>query len=187
MKIALKQKTTVKRQGVKNTSELLEGKIFLFRGLRVMVDRDLAELYGVPTKHLNRQVRRNQKRFPLAFMFRLNRKETRELVTNWHRFQSLKYSSSKPYVFTEHGAVMLASVLNTPQAIRLSIVVVKAFIKFKNEYSIYRELLQHLQRVDGKVKMHDQKIRMVIQALSALINSSKKDIPQKQMGFHVRD
>jgi hypothetical protein len=82
-------------------SENIEQNIFFIRGKRVMIDRDLAELYGVETKQLNRQVKRNTTRFPDEFMFQLNLTEKQELVTNWHRFESLKHSTSLPYAFTE--------------------------------------------------------------------------------------
>src|SRR3989338_7848182 len=104
--------------------EKIEQRIFLIRSHKVMLDRDLAELYGVETKYLNRQVRRNINRFPEIFMFRLDRKEKAELVTKWHRFEKIKHSSSLPYAFTEHGVAMLASVLNSEAAIQISIYIV---------------------------------------------------------------
>ncbi|MCX6304672.1 MAG: ORF6N domain-containing protein [Bacteroidetes bacterium] len=95
------------------TPEGIEHFILMIRGNRVMIDRDLAVIYGVETKYLNRQVKRNLDRFPIEFMFQLNLKETNELVTNWHRFSSLKHSSYLPYAFTEHGVAMIATVLNS--------------------------------------------------------------------------
>ena len=111
--------------------DMIESKILLIRGKKVMLDRDLAELYGVETKNLNRQVKRNKERFPVEFMFQLTKEEKNELVTNWHRFNSLKHSTSLPHAFTEHGTVMLASVLNSQRAIETSILVVQAFIKLR--------------------------------------------------------
>ena len=90
--------------------EIIENKILLIRGQKVMIDRDLAELYGVPTKVLNQSVKRNRKKFPADFMFILTKAEKDELVTNCDRFNSLKHSTSFPKAFTEHGALMLASV-----------------------------------------------------------------------------
>ena len=104
--------------------EIIEQRIFLIREQKVMIDRDLAELFGVETKYLNRQVKRNIERFPKEFMFQLTKKEKNELVTNWHRFASLKHSSYPPFVFTEHGVAMLASVLNSKSAIKMSIHIV---------------------------------------------------------------
>src|SRR3989304_8337677 len=101
---------------MKNTQvipvEAVENKILLIRGQRVMIDRDLAGLYGVPTKVLNQAVKRNIEKFPADFMFILTKAEKDELVTNCDRFNSLKHSTSFPYAFTEHGALMLANVLN---------------------------------------------------------------------------
>lgn len=87
--------------------ELIEQRIFLIRNQKVMIDRDLAELYGVETKHLNRQVKRNIQRFPEEFMFQLAPNEKDQLVTICHRFRSMKHSSALPYAFTEHGAIMV--------------------------------------------------------------------------------
>ncbi|MCF8356840.1 MAG: ORF6N domain-containing protein [Melioribacteraceae bacterium] len=100
-------------------SEALENKILLIRGQRVMIDRDLAELYNVQTKVLNQTVKRNAERFPSDFMFKLTKKEKDEPVTNCDRFNSLKHSTPLPYVFTEHGAVMLILVLNQQAIIQI--------------------------------------------------------------------
>jgi hypothetical protein len=104
-------------------AEGIESKILLFRGQKVMIDRDLAEFYDVATKRLNEQVKRNRERFPADFMFQLNAEEKNELVANCGRFKSLKHSTSLPFAFTEHGAVMLASVLNSSKAVEASIYV----------------------------------------------------------------
>jgi selenocysteine-specific translation elongation factor len=95
-------------------SEMIQKSILLIRGQKVILDRDLARLYEVETKYLNRQVRRNRERFPPNFMLQLTQKEKKELVTNWHQFEILKHSYRQPYAFTEHGIAMLASVLNSP-------------------------------------------------------------------------
>src|SRR5271170_7086715 len=110
----------------KSTTELVPdevviSKILLIRGKKVMIDRDLAELYGVSTKRLNEQVKRNIKRFPEDFMFQLSAKEKEQVVAFCDHLQTLKYSPVLPYVFTEYGAVMLASVLNSERAIEVNI------------------------------------------------------------------
>ena len=102
-------------------TERIENKILLIRGQRVMLDRDLAELYGVPTKVLNQAVKRNNERFPTDFIFVLTKSEKDELVTNCDRFNSLKHSTVLPFAFTEYGVLMLASVLNSPRAIEAGI------------------------------------------------------------------
>ena len=103
------------------TNDTVEQRIFLIRGQKVMIDRDLAELYGVTTKNLNRQVKRNILRFPQEFMFQLTQEEKEQLVPIWHRFKTMKHSTSLPYVFTEHGVAMLASVLNSDRAIKIAV------------------------------------------------------------------
>ncbi|MFH1195444.1 MAG: ORF6N domain-containing protein [bacterium] len=111
--------------------ESIELKIFSFRNQRVMIDYDLAQLYGVTTKRLNEQVKRNIDRFPQDFMFKINKKEKDELVANCDHFGMLKFSSSLPYAFTEHGTIMLASVLNSDIAVKASIQIVRAFVKLR--------------------------------------------------------
>lgn len=98
----------------------IEERILLIRGQRVMLDADLAELYGVSTKRLNEQVRRNRSRFPADFMFQLTKEEKRKVVTNCDHLAQLKYAPSLPFAFTEHGAVMVASVLNSARAVTVS-------------------------------------------------------------------
>ena len=130
--------------------------IFLIRDQRVMIDADLARVYGVSTKRLNEQVKRNQTRFPVDFMFQLNVEEKRELVANCDRFKNLKHSTSLPFVFTEHGAIMLASVLNTEIAVQASVQVVRAFVSLREIIATHRDLARKLfeleKRYDGKFK-----------------------------------
>jgi hypothetical protein len=99
----------------------IKSKIFTIRGIQVMIDRDLAELYSVPAKRINEAVRRNQSRFPANFVFQLSADEKSELVANCDRLKTLKHSSSNPYVFTEHGVAMLSSVLSSERAIQINI------------------------------------------------------------------
>ena len=111
--------------------EAVQQKILLIRGCRVMIDADLASIYGVTTKRLNEQVKRNKQRFPEDFMFQLNTKEKSEVVAKCDHLKKLKFSPNLPYVFTEHGAIMLASVLNSAAAIDASVHVVRAFVKLR--------------------------------------------------------
>ena len=111
--------------------EAIENKILILRSKKVMLDRDLAILYGVETKRLNEQVKRNIKRFPDHFMFQLTKEEKDELVANCDRFKILKHSTSLPYAFTEHGVAMLSSVLNSERAIQVSIQIINVFIKMR--------------------------------------------------------
>ena len=109
----------------------IQQRILLIRGEKVIIDADLADAYGVTTKVLNQAIRRNADRFPSDFMFRLTKQEKLEVVTNCDHLQKLKYSPVNPYAFTEHGAIMVASVLNSPKAIEVSVFVVRAFVKLR--------------------------------------------------------
>lgn len=113
------------------STELITSKIFVLRGKKIMLDRDLALLYSVTTKRLNEQVRRNMKRFPGDFMFQLTKTEKNELVAICDRFDSMKHSTVLPYAFTEQGVAMLSSVLNSERAIMVNIQIMRAFIQLK--------------------------------------------------------
>jgi len=162
--------------------EAIEQKIFLIRGHKVMIDRDLARLYGVETKYLNRQVRRNIERFPEEFMFKLTREEKDELVTICHRFKTLKHSSSLPYAFTEHGVAMLASVLKSEKAVKISIVIIKAFVRLRQILSTHKELAHKLAELEKKVEKHDTEIGAIFDAIRQLMAPPVK--PKKKIGFH---
>jgi phage regulator Rha-like protein len=149
--------------------EVIEQKIFMIRGHKVMIDRDLAELYGVETKYLNRQVRRNIERFPEEFMFQLTKEEKGELVTNWHRLAMMKHSSSLPYVFTEHGVAMLASVLNSDRAIKISILIIKAFVKLREILATHKELAHKLSELEKRIEKHDTEIQAIFDAIRQLM------------------
>jgi len=148
----------------------IEEMIFVFRGHRVMMDRDLARLYGVETKYLNRQVRRNYKRFPEEFVFQLSKKETEELVTNWHRFSSLKHSSALPMAFTEHGVGMLAGVLNSEQAIQMSVRIIKEFVRLRRLVHAHKELARRLGQLEQKIVSHDESIAELLEAMHRIID-----------------
>ena len=143
-------------------TEFIENKILLIRGKRVMLDRDLAELYGVETKNLNRQ-------------------EKSELVTNWHRFNSLKHSSYLPYAFTEYGAVMLASVLNSPKAVETSILVVRAFIKLREILLANNKLAEKFKDLECKLEIHDDQIKTIFEVINHLLVPPQKK--NNKIGF----
>lgn len=141
--------------------EKIEDKIFVIRGQKVMIDKDLADLYEVKTKHLNRQVKRNRDRFPEEFMFQLSESEKNQLVPNWHRLSTLKHSTSLPYAFTEYGVAMLASVLGSKKAVKMSIIIVKTFIKLRKLLSTHKELAEKIKELEGKYEKHDAKIQLI--------------------------
>jgi hypothetical protein len=156
----------------------IERFILLIRNNRVMIDRDLAVLYGVETKNLNRQVKRNPGRFPVEFMYQLNLKEKNELVTNCHRFAILKHSSSLPYAFTEHGVAMLATVLNSEQAVRMSIQIIKTFIRVREFLLASQFFDERLTKLEEKV---EDQFSLVFDALDAM--NTMKNQPMNPIGY----
>ena len=166
-------------------TEQIENKILLIREQKVMLDRDLAELYGVETKNLNRQVKRNRERFPSEFMFQLTYEEKLELVTDWHRFNSLKHSTVLPFAFTEYGALMLASVLNSPRAIEAGIYVVRAFVHLKEMLLSHKELAQKLKEFELKIETHDEQITAIFEAINQLLAPPPAE--KRKIGFEVKE
>jgi len=164
--------------------ERIENRILLIRGCKVLLDRDLAELYEVPTKRLNEQVKRNLERFPEDFMFQLDRHEQRELVANCDRFARLKHSTTLPYAFTEHGAIMAASVLNSPRAVEASIFVVRAFVRLRQMLVSHEELSRRLARIEKKLTEHDEDILAIVTLIRELTTPPP---PQKRrrIGFQA--
>ena len=170
----------------------IEQTILLIRGQKVILDADLARLYGVTTKRLNEQVKRNRERFPEDFMFRLLKEEKEELVANCDRFRNLKHSIELPYAFTEYGAIMAASVLNSHRAIEVSIYVVRAFVKLKEMVSAHRELARKLAEFERRIKGHDEQIQSLVEAIRQLMTPPEptpepaSESPRRRIGFQVR-
>lgn len=162
--------------------ERTDSRILLIRGYRVMLDADLAEIYGTTTKALNQAVKRNRERFPAEFMFQLTRREKDEVVTNCDHLRRLKYSSNLPFAFTEYGAVMLASVLNSPVAIQASIAVVRAFIRLRELLTTHKELARKLEQLEERIEEHDEEITAIFEAIRELMAPPEK--PGKRIGFH---
>ena len=153
----------------------------MIRGHKVMIDRDLAGLYHVPTKVLNQTIKRNQDRFPDGFMFRLSPQETRELVTNCDRFAKLKHSSSTPFAFTEYGVAMLSSVLRSKRAIRINIQIIQTFIRLRQWALTHKDVARKIAELENKIKTHDKHIQNIFEALRELINPPEQ--PRKSIGF----
>jgi len=170
----------VKNEGL-IPDELVMTKILLIRGKKVMIDRDLAELYGVSTKRLNEQVKRNLKRFPADFMFQLTEQEKEEVVAKCDQLSILRFSPQLPYAFTEHGAVMLASVLNSDRAIEVNIQIVRIFTRMRELLMSNQEILLKLEQLERKVNSHDDDIQMIFKYIKQLI--SKPEKPRTRIGF----
>ena len=160
----------------------IESRIFLILGQKVMLDADLAELYGVETRVLNQAVKRNLERFPEDFMFQLTAAEKAEVVTNCDHLAKLKFSPSLPYAFTEHGTIMAASVLNSPRAIETSVHVVRAFVHMRELLSGHKELAQKLAQLERKVGAHDKAIAEIINAIRQLMTPSEPN-KKRPIGF----
>ena len=139
--------------------------IYTIRGIQVIVDRDLADLYGIETKRLNQQVNRNCKRFPASFRFQLTAEEKDELVANCNRFGTLKYSSSLPYVFTEQGVAMLSAVLHTPTAVDTSVKIMDAFVAMRRFLASNAQVFQRLDRIEYKLLESDHKFEEIYSKL----------------------
>ena len=161
--------------------ERIESRILLIRGHKVMLDSDLAELYQVSTKRLNEQVKRNKDRFPADFMFKLTAKEKAEVVAICDHLRRLKFSPALPYAFTEHGAIMVASVLNVPRAIQVSVYVVRAFIKLREMLGTHKELALKLAELEKRIAVHDEDITALFEAIRQLMEPPEK--PGKRIGF----
>jgi hypothetical protein len=137
----------------------IQQRILLVRGVKVIIDADLAEFYGVPTRRLNEQVKRNRERFPEDFMFQLTTDEKVEVIANCDHLEKLKFSKALPFAFTEHGAIMAAAVLNSPRAVDVSVFVVRAFVQLREVISGHRELARRIAEIEGKLSDHDEQIR----------------------------
>ena len=125
-------------------AERIQQTILLIRGEKVILDADLAALYGVETRRLNEQVVRNINRFPADFMFQLSAEEKTEVIANCDNLSKLRFYKGLPYAFTEHGAIMVASVLNTPRAVEMSVFVVRAFVRLRAFIATHKELAEKL-------------------------------------------
>lgn len=180
------------------STEIVSRKIFFIRGHKVMIDRDLAGLYGVATKVLNQAVKRNIDRFPDDFMFQLSWEETESLksqiVTSNQensqnsRSQNVTLKQGRnvkflPYAFTEQGVAMLSSILRSKQAVHVNIAIMRSFVKLRETLSLHKELALKLKELERKVEGHDIDIRAVFDAIRRLMKEDDK--PKKKIGFHA--
>jgi phage regulator Rha-like protein len=164
------------------THDTIEQKIFLIRNHRVMLDKDLATLYGVPTKRLNEQVIRNVKRFPKDFMFKLTKKEAASLRSQNATLKRGKHSKYLPYAFTEQGVAMLSSVLNSERAIDVNIAIIRVFVKLRHILSTHKELSHKLDELERKIERHDSEIQSIFEAIHQLMTVPEE--PKGKIGFH---
>ncbi len=161
----------------------IESLILIIRGQRIMLDAELAKLYGVPTKRLNEQAKRNRERFPEDFMFQLSMQEKAEVVAICDYLDRLKFSPVLPYAFTEHGAIMAANVLNSERAVEMSVYVVRAFVKLREMLATQKEMSRKLTELEKRLDYHDEDIHNLVIAIRKLMAPSAK--PKKQIGFKL--
>lgn len=163
----------------------LESLILTIRSHKVMIDADLAGLYGVETRTLNQAVKRNVDRFPKDFMFRLTAGEKSEVITNCDHLRHLKFANSLPFAFTEHGAIMAATVLNSPQAVSMSVFVVRAFIQMREQIAANRAILKRLAEIDKTLLEQDTALVDLYEKLQPLLQPPP-DGPKRRIGFQSK-
>jgi hypothetical protein len=186
--LAIFSPPTLEAPHMKNKSlipiERVNLSILQIRKYRVILDADLALLYGVTTKRLNEQVKRNKRRFPEDFMFQLTKTEKDKVVANCDHLQNLKFSRTRPYAFTEHGAIMAANILNSERAVEASVQVVRAFIRLRTLVSSHTEIAAQLAKLESHLVQHDDEIRVIFEAIRGLMTASVKN--GKQIGFRPK-
>jgi hypothetical protein len=166
--------------------EIISNKIFLIREVKVMIDKDLAELYGVSTSNLNKAVKRNFKRFPEDFMFQLNKTEFEILIfqfgtSSWGGTRSL------PYAFTEQGVAMLSGILNSDRAISVNIQIMRIFTRIRQMLTDTLSLKLEIEEIKKKLQNQDKNIELVFSYLDELITKQEDPTPRKRIGFKAND
>jgi hypothetical protein len=165
--------------------EVIIGKIYLIRNHKVMLDRDLAQLYGVKAIRLREQVKRNQQRFPENFMFQLTEKEVENMVSQNAIPSKQHLGGYLPYAFTEHGVLMLANVLKSEQAITMSIRIIEIFVKLREVLLTHKDILLKLEQLEKRAVRQDGDIKLIFKYLRELLNP--KTEPMRKIGFKIKD
>jgi len=163
----------------------IQSRILLIRGEKVIIDSDLAEFYCVPTKRLNEQIKRNKNRFTEDFLYQLSAKEKSEVDANCDHLSKLKYSKTLPFAFTEHGAIMAASVLNSKQAVEVSVFVVRAFIKLRRMIAGHKELARKISQIETRLAAHDEQLLSLVKAIKQIINPVQPN-KKHRIGFKTK-
>ena len=167
---------------------IIVNKIFIIRGEKVIMDRDLSELYGVLPKVLNQAIKRNYSRFPEDFMFELTKKEVdslrSQIVTLNDGSARGKHSKYLPYAFTEQGVAMLSSVLNSDRAVQVNIQIIRVYTKMRKFLSTHKDILLKLEQLERKTSSHDEKIELIFEYIKQLVQ--QKNEPRKRIGFKTK-
>ena len=163
--------------------ETIQEKILFIRGVKVLLDRDLAQMYGVETKQLKRAVRRNSRRFPRDFMLELTKEEYDSLRSQFGTLKRGEHSKYMPMAFTEQGVAMLSSVLNSEKAIEVNILIMRAFVKIREMVAVvHKDLLRKINEMEMK---YDHQFRLVFEAIKALMKEEEK--PKRRIGFQIEE
>jgi hypothetical protein len=165
----------------------IESLILTIRGQKVILDADLADLYDTSTKVLNQAIKRNIDRFPEDFLFRLTEKEKTEVVTNCDHLARLRFSPKLPFAFTEHGAIMAATILNSPEAVAMSVFVVRAFLQMREQLAANAAILKRLAEIDRTLLEHDSALRAIWTKLQPLLAPPPEPPRRRIKGFNPRD
>jgi len=165
--------------------EVLISKIYFIRGQKVMLDIDLAELYGVETRILKQAVRRNINRFPEDFMFELTKQEQAALKEQNKALEQSGHATYAPFAFSEHGVLMLSSVLNSERAINVNIQIMRIYTKLKEMLSTHKDILLKLEQLEKKITGHDEDIKLIFSALKQLVQQPNPQ--RKRIGFKAKD
>lgn len=160
--------------------------IHILRDQCVILDADLARIYGVETRALNQAVKRNLDRFPPDFCFRLNPAEKLEVITDCDHLGNLRFAKAMPLAFTEHGALMAATVSNSSQAVRMSLFIIRAFVKMRETHVANAAILKRLAEIDKTLLLHDTALRDIFQKLQPLLAPPPMP-PKPEIGFHVKE
>jgi hypothetical protein len=166
-------------------SQHMAQAIRFVREERVLLDFDLARLYGVTTGNLNKAVRRNRDRFPADFMFQLSAEETKSLIFQFGISKGRGGRRHFPYAFTEQGVAMLSSVLNSERAVKVNIAIMRAFVRLREILETNRDLAQKFSELEKRVGKHDEEIGAILEAIRQLMAPLEK--PRREIGFHVRE
>jgi hypothetical protein len=167
------------------SGEGIDHAILLIRGQKVMLDRDLARLYAVETKALNRAVQRNLDRFPPDFMFQLSIDEYDSLRFQFGTLKRGQHSKYRPLVFTQEGVAMLSGVLRSPRAVQVNVAIMRAFVRLRETLALHKELAHKLADLERKIENHDENIRSLFDAIRQLM--TPPETPRREIGFHVKE
>ena len=165
--------------------EMIQSIIFLVRGQKVILDRDLAQLYEVTTGNLNKAVKRNLDRFPSDFMFQLTPEEYESLRFQFGIFKKGQHSKYLPYAFTEQGVAMLSSVLRSKRAVQVNVEIMRAFVRLREMVSTQKKLEGRLSELESKIEDHDESIQTIFEAIRQLMAPPEK--PRKRIGFDIKE